>query len=72
MMSKVKKGDHVKWNWGTGEGKGTVDKVEKQTVTKRAQGKSITRHGKEDNPALVIKQSSGKTVLKLNSEIKKD
>ncbi len=67
----MKKGDKVTWKWGKGKAHGTIDSVHKETYEKTIKGEKITRHGTEDNPALVIKQEDGDLVLKLSSEVEK-
>ena len=69
-MSKVfAQGTKVVWNWGQGQGKGTVVEHYKDSVHKVLQGSEITRHGTSDNPAYLIEQDNGHQVLKLHSEI---
>ncbi|WP_373056821.1 DUF2945 domain-containing protein [Zunongwangia sp. H14] len=67
----VKEGTKVKWNWGNGQGTGTVKSVFAKTVTRKIEGNEVTRHGKEDNKALYIEQEDGDHVLKLESEVEK-
>ena len=38
-------------------------------MTRQSKGESITRNGSDDNPAYVIEQEDGTTVLKLRSEL---
>ena len=63
-----KKGNTVRWKYGTGTGEGKVIKVYKTSVTRKFGDSEITRNGTEDNPALLIKQD-GAEVLKLASEV---
>lgn len=66
---KIKVGDTVTWNYGTGTGTGKVAKIYTKPVTLKIQNSEITRNGSEENPALLITQ--GKTrVLKLVSEVR--
>jgi hypothetical protein len=67
----VKSGDHVSWNRGSGKGHGTVKSVKAEKVTKTIGGKTVTRNGTRDNPALTIDSDHGHDVLKRESEVKK-
>ena len=71
-MSKFGKGDAVKWNWGNGEGEATVSEVHTERVERTIKGSKQTRNGSDDNPAYVLEQSDGTTVLKLESELGSD
>lgn len=66
------KGDSVKWNWGPGQAEATVREVHTERVERTIDGKNKTRNGTEDNPAYVLEQSDGQTVLKLHSELMPD
>ena len=67
----MKPGDSVAWRWGSGLAEGTVKSVHRETVTIESKGKTITRHGSDDNPAVIIEHKSGNDVLKLTSEVQK-
>lgn len=67
----MKAGDTVAWKWGQGLAEGTVTSVHHDSVQIISKGKTITRHGKAENPALIIKHVSGNDVLKLASEVQK-
>ena len=71
-MSKsnsFRKDQHVKWNWGNGEGKGQVKERFEREVTRTLKGSEVTKNGSDDNPAYLIKQEDGDEVLKLGSEL---
>lgn len=68
----IREGTKVKWSWGDGHARGTVEEVHQESVTKQIDGNSVTRNGSDDDPALVIKQDDGQQVLKLNSEVERD
>jgi len=70
-MAKYRKGSTVAWNWGNGQGEGTVAEVHTERVEKTIKGTTQTRNGTEDNPAYVLHQEDGTTVLKLESELEK-
>ena len=60
---------YVEWNWGNGTASGQIDERFERKVTRTIEGNEITRNGSEDNPAYLIKQDDGGTVLKLGSEL---
>ena len=60
---------HVKWNWGKGEGRGQVKERFEHEVERTLKGSRIKRKGDEDNPAYLIEQDGGDQVLKLGSEL---
>lgn len=70
-MTKFRKGQHVAWSWGNGEGTGQVKDHFKEKVTRTIDGAEVTRNASEDNPAYLIEQEDGGTVLKSESELKK-
>ena len=49
---------------------GTVAEVHRDKVTRTTKGESVTRNGSDDDPAYVIEQEDGTTVLKLRSELR--
>ncbi|MGJ8632533.1 MAG: DUF2945 domain-containing protein [Luteolibacter sp.] len=61
----------VKWSWGNGEGTGKVQRVFRESVTRKLKGKQVTRNGSDDDPAYLIEQDDGDEVLKLHSELEK-
>lgn len=65
----LKKGDSVRWKWGSGHAEGTVEKVIADRMEIQTKGSKITRDGTQENPAIVITDSSGSKVLKLASEL---
>jgi hypothetical protein len=67
----IQKNDKVKWKWGNGQAEGKVDQTYSEKVTRKIDGKEITRKGSQDNKALYIKNSGGNDVLKLESEVEK-
>ena len=67
----VKVGDSVAWEWGYGLAVGEVKSVHAERISIESNGKTITRNGSEDNPAIVIAHKSGNDVLKLSSEVQK-
>ena len=71
-MGKYNKGDYVSWAWGDGRGYGTIKEMFNERVTRTLQGGEVTRNGSEDNPAILIAQSDGDQVVKLESEVRKE
>lgn len=65
----IRTGTKVSWSWGAGTATGTVAEVHHGRVTRTTKGEDISRNGSEDNPAYVIEQDDGTTVLKLRSEV---
>jgi hypothetical protein len=65
-------GDDVKWNWGQGQAEATVKEVHTERIERTIKGSKHTRNGTDDNPAYVLEQSNGQTVLKLHSELMPD
>ncbi|NDW05040.1 DUF2945 domain-containing protein [Jiella pacifica] len=70
-MTQFRKGQHVAWSWGNGEGTGQVKEHFKERVTRTIAGSEITRNASDDNPAYLIEQEDGSEVLKSESELKK-
>ena len=71
-MGSYKEGDTVSWSWGNGQASGKVVETHEDDVTKTIKGNEVTRHGSEDNPAILIEQDDGTQVLKLESEVDKE
>jgi hypothetical protein len=65
----IRKGSTVSWTWGSSTAEGKVAEVHREKVTRQSKGESITRNGSDDDPAYVIEQEDGTTVLKLRSEL---
>ncbi|OYW51958.1 MAG: DUF2945 domain-containing protein [Rhodobacterales bacterium 17-64-5] len=63
------KGDTVEWLWGSGTGEGVIDEVFTEKVTRTIKGKDITRNATKDEPAYLIRQKDGDTVIKSASEL---
>ncbi|KAJ3184922.1 hypothetical protein HDU85_001615 [Gaertneriomyces sp. JEL0708] len=66
-------GDHVQWNWGRGHPQGVVSKVSPSHMEETIAGKTITRNGDEENPAVFVeREEKGKNpVVKKASELTK-
>lgn len=71
-MGSYNKGDTVSWSWGNGSASGKIIEKHKDDVTKTIKGSEVTKHGTEDNPAILIEQDDGTQVLKLESEVEKE
>jgi hypothetical protein len=67
----IRTGTTVKWKWGSSWAKGKVAEVHHDKVTRTTKGQEITRNGSDDDPAYVIEQEDGTTVLKLASEVER-
>ncbi|MCW0213231.1 MAG: DUF2945 domain-containing protein [Pseudonocardia sp.] len=70
-MANFRKGSRVSWNWGNGKGEAKVRSVHTDRVERTIKGTTQTRNGTEDDPAYVLEQEDGTTVLKLGSELEK-
>ena len=67
----IRKGTTVRWKWGSSHAEGTVTEVHHDQVSRTTKGEKITRKGSKDDPAYVIEQEDGTTVLKLRSEVER-
>lgn len=67
----IRAGTIVTWDWGTSSAEGTVVEVHHDRVTRTTKGSQVTRNGSRDDPAYVIEQDDGTTVLKLSSEVER-
>ena len=67
----IRDGTQVEWDWGDGTAEGKVTERHESRVTRTIDGSEITRDGSSDDPALVIEQDDGTTVIKLNSEVRR-
>ncbi len=65
----IRKGSTVSWTWGRGTAEGKVAEVHREKVSRTSKGETVTRNGSKDDPAYVIEQGDGTTVLKLRSEL---
>ncbi|WP_409432254.1 DUF2945 domain-containing protein [Litorimonas sp. RW-G-Af-16] len=70
-MSGYTEGTDVKWEWGNGTAKGTIETVYTQKITRTIKGTEVTREASDDEPAYYIKQSDGDAVLKSHTEVEK-
>lgn len=62
-------GQKVSWSWGEGTAEGKVVEKFTEKVTKTIKGTEVTRNATEDDPAFLIEQDDGDTVLKSASEL---
>ena len=67
----IRTGTTVKWKWGSAWAEGKVTEIHHADVSRTTKGSEITRHGSEEDPAYVIEQDDGTTVLKLQSEVER-
>jgi hypothetical protein len=65
----IREGTEVTWSWGSSTASGKVTEIHREKVTRTSKGSEITRNGSDDDPAYVIEQEDGTTVLKLRSEL---
>jgi hypothetical protein len=69
MSYDIHIGDEVSWNWGNGTGTGTVTERFTSKVTRTIKGSEVTRDASESEPAYLIEQDDGDTVLKSATEL---
>ncbi|RYC10454.1 DUF2945 domain-containing protein [Nocardioides zhouii] len=67
----IRTGTSVKWKWGSSWAEGKVTEEHHGDVSRTTKGSEVTRHGSDDDPAYVIEQEDGTTVLKLASEVER-
>ena len=67
----IRTGTSVKWKWGSSWAEGTVKEVHHEEVSRTTKGAKVKRKGSDDDPAYVIEQEDGTTVLKLQSEVQR-
>lgn len=59
-MAGYNQGAKVKWSWGNGTGKGAIQKIYTQKVTRTIKGTEVTREADEDAPTrLELEQRFG-------------
>lgn len=69
MAHGPNKGDPVRWSWAGGTGTGRVAERFERRVQRTIKGARIVRNGSPGDPAFLIRQDDGDTVLKLGSEL---
>jgi len=69
MSYSIHVGDTVEWNWGNGTGTGKVTERFTSKVTRTIDGTEVTRNASDDEPAYLIEQDDGSTVLKSSTEL---
>ncbi len=70
-MATYEVGTKVKWNWGEGTGRGKVVERFTDDVTREIKGTEVSREASDTDPAYLIEQEDGDTVLKSGSELEK-
>jgi len=69
MAHGPKTEDRVSWSWGKGAGTGHIAERFERRVQRTIKGTKIVRNGTPGDPAFLIRQDDGDTVLKLGSEL---
>lgn len=64
-------GDRVEWDWGDGTASGEIKERFTQDVTRTIKGNEVTRNASVDEPAFMIEQADGTSVLKSVTEVRK-
>ena len=70
-MSTIRTGTRVTWKWNGATAEGKVKERHPESVTRTIKDAHVTRHGSQDDPALLIEQADGDLVLKLASEVER-
>lgn len=65
----LRTGSKVEWKWGSGKGAGKIVEIFHDDVDRTIEGKSIRRKASKEDPAYLIEQENGQTVLKGKSEV---
>lgn len=67
----ISPGDKVAWNWGSSHIEGIASEIYTEPVSKEIKGKTISRNGTDDNPAVfVTREEPGRNpVLKKATEL---
>lgn len=65
----MKVGDQVGWQWGNGLATGEVIDIRHEKTVIESKGKCITRNGRDDDPAVIIRSDNGSKVVKLEHEV---
>ena len=68
-MSTFRLGSSVKWKWGAHFGHGKIIERFTEEVTRQIKGEQVKRKASHDEPAYLIAQEDGDTVLKSASEL---
>lgn len=63
-------GQKVQWDWASGTAEGKVKERFERRVERTIKGSTIVRNGSPEDPAYLVEQDDGDTVLKLGSELK--
>jgi hypothetical protein len=69
MGDGFRKGQRVRWNWGTGVGHGKITERFERHVERTIEGAKISRNGSAANPAYLVATDGGGEGLKLGSEL---
>ncbi len=69
MAYEIHIGDTVEWNWASGTGSGTIAERFTSKVTRTIECTEVTRDASEEEPAYLIEQPDGDTVLKSSTEL---
>lgn len=69
MVNMFRSGQKVSWNWGSGAGQGKVKERFDRRVQRTIKGTKVVKNGTPENPAYLVEQDDGSTVLKRGSEL---
>lgn len=69
-MAAFRKASKVEWSWMGKSIAGVVEEVFTESVTQTIKGKKITRHGRIEKPAYLVRSEAGNLALKLQTELR--
>lgn len=71
IAKMIREGTRVEWEWGDGTAKGKIEEIHEESISRTIDGSEVFRKGSRENPAYVISQDDGTTVLKRKSEVER-
>jgi hypothetical protein len=71
MSTSFRKGAKVHWTWADDTAHGRIEERFERRVQRTFKGTRVVRNGSVENPAYLIVQEDGTTLLKLGSELRK-
>lgn len=72
MAKSLRKGSKVSWKWGANTAHGKIVERFTSKVSRTIKGTEVTRDASAKEPAYLIEQEDGDTVLKSRSELSLD
>lgn len=72
VRKKINVGDTVYWKWGNGMAEAEVMEIRQEKTTIETKGKTISRDGSPEDPALILLNARNVRILKLSHEVEPD